>query len=74
MEDYDSNAGSQDEEEAYEERCPNDCDPDLWAHILELREMKLDQDDKVAEIQKLVDVCVSPAFLMTYLIGTQKRK
>lgn len=59
IDDYDSNAASQEEEEAYEEKCPGDCDPALWARILDLREMKLDEEERVVEIQKIVDVSVS---------------
>jgi hypothetical protein len=54
--DYDSNMESNDEEEEYEERCPSDCDPSLWAQILDLRDKKLDQEEKIVEVQKVVDV------------------
>jgi hypothetical protein len=55
--DYDSNIESNDEEEEYEERCPPDCDSALWAQILDLRDKKLDQEEKIVEVQKVVDVC-----------------
>jgi hypothetical protein len=56
FDDYDSNNASMDEDESYEEKCPNDCDPALWARVLELRELKLDEEERILEIQKMVDV------------------
>ena len=54
-EDFDSN--DEDEtEEAYEEKCPADFDHNLWERILDLRYQKLDEEEKITEIQKAVDV------------------
>ena len=54
-EDYDSNE-EEGEEEAYEEKCPADFDPSSWERILDLRDQKLDEEEKIIEVQKAVDV------------------
>ncbi|KAJ3086753.1 Cilia- and flagella-associated protein 44 [Quaeritorhiza haematococci] len=38
-----------------EEVCPPDCDPAVFARVLDLRERKLDQEDLLVEIQKVIE-------------------
>ena len=45
-----------DDENDFEEKCPVECDQLTWTKVLELREMRLDQEEIVAEIQKAVEV------------------
>ncbi|KAJ3210900.1 Cilia- and flagella-associated protein 44 [Dinochytrium kinnereticum] len=37
------------------EECPADCDPSIFSRVQELREKKLDQEDVLAEIQKVIE-------------------
>ena len=53
-EDYESN--EDEEEEQYEEKCPSDFDPNIWDRMLDLRDQRLDEEEKILEIQKSVDV------------------
>jgi hypothetical protein len=46
---------SESEEDQEEEKCPHDCDPAVFAKVLELRERKLDAEDVLMEIQKIIE-------------------
>ncbi|XP_054613707.1 cilia- and flagella-associated protein 44-like [Dunckerocampus dactyliophorus] len=50
-EDWDTPEG-----EAAVEECPPDCDPKLFEHILQLRERRLDLEERLAEEKKSADV------------------
>ncbi|KAJ3102122.1 Cilia- and flagella-associated protein 44 [Phlyctochytrium planicorne] len=50
-----SNSVSSDSEADGGEECPPDCDPAIFAAVQELREKKLDQEDILAEIQKVIE-------------------
>ncbi|KAJ1567975.1 Cilia- and flagella-associated protein 44 [Cladochytrium tenue] len=52
--DDDEDTESEDEEGG-REICPSDMDPASFTRVLELRELKLDQEEILAEIQKAVD-------------------
>lgn len=43
-------------ESEFEEKCPIDCESLLWTQVLELREKKLDQEEILADIQKVMEV------------------
>lgn len=42
--------------EDFEEVCPSDCDITLWNKMIDLRELRLDQEDVLSEIQKFIEV------------------
>ncbi|XP_077441867.1 cilia- and flagella-associated protein 44-like isoform X1 [Vanacampus margaritifer] len=44
------------EGEAAAEECPSGCEPKLYAHVLQLRERRLDLDELLTEEKKSVDV------------------
>jgi hypothetical protein len=46
---------SESDEDQEEEKCPHDCDPSIFAKVLELRERKLDAEDVLMEIQKIIE-------------------
>ncbi|XP_061887395.1 cilia- and flagella-associated protein 44-like [Entelurus aequoreus] len=50
-EDWDAPEG-----EAAVEECPQDCDPKLFEHVLQLRERRLDLEERLAEEKKRADV------------------
>ncbi|KAJ3417018.1 Cilia- and flagella-associated protein 44 [Chytridiales sp. JEL 0842] len=50
----DDNSDASNEDDAPDE-CPPDCDSALFAKIIELREIKLDQEDLLSEIQKAIE-------------------
>lgn len=53
---FDSDSDVSDADGQSEEVCPADCDPNVYAKVLELRERKLDNDDILTEIQKSIEV------------------
>lgn len=50
-----SGSGESQTDDGVEERCPPDCDPVMFAKVLDLRERKLDQEDILQEIQKAIE-------------------
>jgi hypothetical protein len=57
MDDSDDDDSEASDEDDAPEECPSDCDPALFTKVLELREIKLDQEDLLVEIQKAIEVC-----------------
>uniref|UniRef100_A0A061QH80 Wd repeat-containing protein 52 n=2 Tax=Tetraselmis sp. GSL018 TaxID=582737 RepID=A0A061QH80_9CHLO len=59
--DYDSEADEDDEEEDFDEEdedeevCPPGCDQVLYEKVCDLREKRLDQEDVIAEFQKIIE-------------------
>jgi hypothetical protein len=51
-----SESDESDDENDFEEKCPSDCELVIWNKVLELREMRLYQEEIINEIQKSVEV------------------
>jgi hypothetical protein len=60
-EEYESDESSYNSEEEaegqeFEEICPTDVTPAMWSRILQIRENRLDQEEKLLEVQKNVEL------------------
>ena len=74
----DSDASS-DVEESFDETCPQGCDKAIYSAVLELREKRLDEEDKLSDIQKVIDVVLRKYifkhfhYLQFFIVDFEKR-
>ena len=59
-----SSYNSDDNEESveFEEVKPHECDPVIWANVLEIRERRLDLEEVLFDVQKSVEVILLANF------------
>ncbi|KAJ3128012.1 Cilia- and flagella-associated protein 44 [Nowakowskiella sp. JEL0407] len=55
MDDSDNDSDGSENEDEVEEVCPSDLDVNLWNKVRNLRELKLDQEDILVEVQKVIE-------------------